>query len=46
MYPEKTDYGKKITLIMGSGVRFLDFAGKLDEILKKVEPTDDEPVAR
>jgi hypothetical protein len=30
MFPEKTDYEDKITLIMGSGVQFLDFAVTLE----------------
>lgn len=30
MFPEKTDYEEKITLIMGSGVQFMDFAVTLD----------------
>ncbi|MBB3103008.1 virulence factor SrfB [Azomonas macrocytogenes] len=30
MFPEKTDYEERITLIMGSGIQFLDFAVKLE----------------
>ncbi|MCU1719272.1 virulence factor SrfB [Pseudomonas sp. 5P_3.1_Bac2] len=50
MFPEKTDYEEKITLIMGSGVQFLDFAVTLD--LRRalpgefVRPRNDGPLAR
>ncbi len=30
MYPEKTDYEERISLIMGSGIQFLDFAIRPD----------------
>lgn len=36
MFPEKTDYEDKITLIMGTGIQFLDFAMTLE--LRREEP--------
>jgi len=50
MYPKKTTYEKRITLVMDSGVQFLDFAVKLD--LRRmppgefVRPGSDLPLAR
>jgi hypothetical protein len=51
MYPEKIDYGKKITLIMGSGVQFLDFVVKLLDLRREppgefVRQSSGAPLAR
>lgn len=50
MFPEKTDYEDRITLIMGSGIQFLDFAVKL-ELRREpagefVRPRSDGPLVR